>query len=273
MMHSCIYEGRVRHRRSAPVEHHFEYPLFMVYLDLDELDEFFALHPLWSRERRNVASFDRAPHLGPRDTALKTAVLDLVQERTGEKPSGPVRLLTHLRYFGLRFNPVSFYYCFAEGGTRVHSIVAEVNNTPWGEQHCYVLGRESGRANGKTHDLDKVFHVSPFMSMNQRYAWTFTEPGRSLVVHMKTFEDGKSPFDATLTLQRRAATRRELTRVLVRYPLMTSRVVLAIYFEALRLHLKGAPFFDHPSAASDSGASDPTAESSDSSNEQLRAAP
>ncbi len=50
---------------------------------------------------------------------LAEAVRELVRERTGVRPDGPIRLLTHLRYFGHCFNPVSFYYCFDAAGERV----------------------------------------------------------------------------------------------------------------------------------------------------------
>ena len=76
---------------------------------------------------------------------LADAVRDLVEERTGARPAGPIRLLTHLRSFGHCFNPVSFYYCFDPAGERVEAVVAEVTNTPWGERHAYVLERARRR--------------------------------------------------------------------------------------------------------------------------------
>lgn len=55
---------------------------------------------------------------------------DLVEHETGTQPSGPIRLLTHLRTFGICFNPVSFYYCYDATDSRVETIVAEITNTP-----------------------------------------------------------------------------------------------------------------------------------------------
>ena len=137
--HSCLYEGTMRHRRFRPVPHAFGYRLFMVYLDLDELDEVFAGRWLWSTTRCALARFRREDHLGVPTVPLPDAVRALVKERLGFRPTGPVRLLTHLRYFGFVMNPVSFYYCFAADGKQLEAIVAEVNNTPWGERHCYVM--------------------------------------------------------------------------------------------------------------------------------------
>ena len=85
-------------------------------------------------------------------------------------PRGPVRLLTTLRTFGHNFNPVCFYYCFAPGGERVEAVVAQVTNTPWGERHAYVLRRDGERSVMRD-TMEKVFHVSPFIGMDNRYDW------------------------------------------------------------------------------------------------------
>ena len=111
-MHSCIYEGQVRHRRYSPKPHKFNYRLFYVYLDLDELEYVFKKRWLWSANKPSVAWLKRSDYLGDQDIPLKQAVLDKVEYETGIRPAGPVRLLTHLRYLGYVFNPVSFYYCF-----------------------------------------------------------------------------------------------------------------------------------------------------------------
>ncbi len=246
---SCIYAGRVRHRRFSPVPHSFGYRLFMLYLDLGELDEVFEGRWMWSTRRAAPARFRRDDHLGDPALSLDTAVRDRVESHTGRRPGGPVRLLTHLRYFGYCFNPVSFYYCYDEGGDRVSSIVAEVNNTPWGERHVYVLDDAGGgAATGRRHDVRKQFHVSPFMPMDIDYDWRFGEPGERLAVHMQNFRRGQKVFDATLDLERRPIDGRTLAGTLARQPLMTARVTAAIYFQALRLMLKRVPFHDHPGA-------------------------
>ncbi len=138
-MHSAIYKGQLRHRRLDPVEHTFSYRLFMMYIDLAELNQVFKKRWFWSAKHPALARFRRERHLGDPTIPLEQSVRDLIRDTTGQVPHGPIRLLTHLQYFGYCFNPVSFYYCFDETDTRVETIVAEVNNTPWGEQHCYVL--------------------------------------------------------------------------------------------------------------------------------------
>jgi len=130
-MHSALYLGSLEHRRHAPRAHAFRYRLFMAYLDLDEIDVVFRGRWCWSTTRAALARFDRRHYLGDPGVPLDESVRALVTERTGRRPEGPIRLLTHLAYFGYVFNPVSFYYCFAADGRRLEAVVAEVTNTPW----------------------------------------------------------------------------------------------------------------------------------------------
>lgn len=245
MTHSCLYEGSVQHRRRTPVEHRFRYALFMVYLDLSELESVFNRRWLWSTRRIAPARFRRDDYLGDPTQPLETAVRDLVERETGLRPTGPIRLLTHLRYFGYRMNPVSFYYCFDTDDRHVETVVAEVTNTPWGERHCYVLRNDAGQSiwNPVT---PKEFHVSPFMGMNQQYRWTLSPPGDELDVRIESFEAGAPIFDAELNLRRRPISGWGLARVLIRFPLMTLKVAAAIYWQALRLWWKRIPFVPHP---------------------------
>lgn len=251
---SCLYEGSVRHRRRGSVPDEFHHRLFMVYLDLDELPGVFDDGLLWSARRPAPAWFRRADYLGDPRVPLKEAVLALVAARTGARPAGPVRLLTHLRYMGHCFNPVSFYYCFDAPGERVAAVVAEVSNTPWGERHAYVMAANDALDGGGLtvlrQQFDKQLHVSPLMGMERRYDWRLTVPAERLLVHIQSHpqNEEEGAFDATLSLRRRAIDARSLRRALVRYPAMTMRVQAHIYSHALRLRLRGARWHSHPKA-------------------------
>ena len=244
MTNSAVYEGVIRHRRFTPVEHSFEYRVFMPLLDLAELPELFDGNPLWSARGRAVAQFKREDYLGDSATPLDQSVRDLVAERTGRRPEGSVRVLAGVRTLGYLFNPVSFYYCY--GTERVDAVVAEVTNTPWGDQHSYVLDRGETEGLVMTAQADKALHVSPFQDMDQSYTWNVTEPREQLQVHIENRREGELLFDATLSMKRRELTPAALRRVLLRYPVMPLAVSARIYVNALKLRLKGVPWHANP---------------------------
>lgn len=241
---SAIYSGCLEHHRRSPRPHRFSYRHRLFYLDLDEMDGLLDASWLWRRGAFWPVSFHRADYLGDRAVPLKRAVLDLVETRLGRRPEGPVRMLTHLRTFGYAFNPVTFYYCYAADGTTLEALAAEITNTPWNERHAYVIDADR---NGAFAAFEKVFHVSPFFGMDQSYRWAFTLPGETLTVSMVNVEQGREVFSASLKMRRRPLTRASLASLIVRQPLAPLGVIGAIYWQALRLRLKGTPYFEHPS--------------------------
>ncbi len=252
MTASALYFGQVMHARHRPQAHAFRYPVAQLLLDLDELDTVFAGRWLWSVNRRNLAEFRRSDYHGDPSRPLADAVRDRAAQTLGRRPTGPVRLLAHLRFAGHVFNPVSFYYCYQVDGCTLDCIVAEITNTPWKERHVYVLDARLAEcsADGSLRwRFDKDFHVSPFMQMDCQYDWRFSAPGEDLRVHMQVWREGQRQFDAVQRLQRRPLDGRGLARVLLAYPLMTLQVVAAIHWHALRLWLKRNPVHDHPSLA------------------------
>ena len=241
MVNSVIYEGTLRHRRVGSPAHAFRFPVAMPLIDLTELDRAFAQHPLWSLERPNAVTFRRADYLGDPRTPLDTAVRDLVEARTGVRPRGPIRLLTQVRTWGWLFNPLSIYLCMDPTGARIEALVLEVTNTPWHERHAYVLRGGDGE-----HWFAKALHVSPFFGMDQHYRLRISLPGDRFVINLATVEHGNVVFEAALSLRRRAMTRAAMGRLLWRYPVLTLRVSLGIYWQALRLWRKGARLHPHP---------------------------
>jgi DUF1365 family protein len=262
---SAVYEGTIRHRRFEPVDHSFRYRLFLLYLDLSELPQVLDPFPLFSARRAAPARFRREDFMGDPSRPLDECARETVEAATGARPTGPVRLLTGLRYFGHSFNPVSLYYCFAADGSEVEAVVADVQNIPWGERHPYVLARGGQRGTVLSEELEKTFHVSPLMGMDQTYSFRASEPGESLAVHIESrprvdAETAKNreidgllrsqqmpkTFDATLNLRRRPLSRGTLAGLLARYPAMSLQTVAKIYAQSLRLKLKGAKYHPHP---------------------------
>ena len=246
-MHSCIYEGEVRHARYRPKENRFRTSVFFLYLDLAELDRVFNGRWLWSTKGVNLAYLRRKDHFGDPSLTIDEAVRALVQQKTGKRPAGPVRMMTHLRYLGHNFNPATFYYCYDAAGSRVETIVVEVHNTPWGEVHCYVVDERDNicTREQKRFRLKKDFTVSPFMPMDLEYEWTFTEPGKTVNVHMEDFDKEGRIFEAELTAERREINADSLNRMLLKYPLVTVKVIAGIYWQAFRLWRKGVRFYGH----------------------------
>lgn len=245
-MKSCIYVGQVRHRRLSPVKHAFQYPLFMMFLDLDELPDIFQKYWFWSYQKKNIASFQTKDYMGNKSVDLSDDVRDLVKQKTGELPTGPVRLLTHMKYFGHVFNPVSFYYCYESDGQTLHSIVAEITNTPWNEAYSYVLKVNSEVNTMYRFEFGKNFHVSPFNKMQQDYDWRLKLPTENLNVHMNVIEDEIKVFDATMRLKKQSINSKNLALCLLRFPLMTVKIVFNIYYQAFKLWIKRSPVYDHP---------------------------
>lgn len=263
---SAIFKGQIRHRRFEPKLHAFTYPIFMLYLDLDELPKLIAKKWYCSFSGFNIVRFKRSDFFAPEKPDLKQAIIEKVAESASPALADSitsVRALMHLRYFNIVFNPVVFYYCY-DAQENLIAIVAEITNTPWDERHAYVLpvGKHESSAPGTLSsyslkgkgrhqfEFQKCFHVSPFNPMNMDYRWIFSAPKEKLFVHMDNFiqtndETTNKHFDATLVMDRYDFDK-NLAKTLIQYPLMTVKVITGIYWQALKLKLKGVPFYDNP---------------------------
>ena len=262
-MHNYIYEGIVTHRRRHPVAHSFRYWLFMVYLDLDELPKLVGRGGLISDSKFAARSFLRCDHLFDPSLSLRDELSRLVRNQTGLESHGPIRLLTQLRYCGYFMSPLNLFYVFDKSDHHVECIVAEVNNTPWNQRHCYVLWAGNCTSSAAEHNYahPKEFQVSPFMSMNIDYRWRLSEPSDVLKVHLANYQGTEELFVAGMTLRRRDLNHKQLRRMMVRYPLMTARITAGIYYQALKLWWKKCPYYDHPKKSINLRSHVPTASS------------
>lgn len=274
---SAIYEGIVRHRRNIPKVHEFDFRFFMLLLDLDEIESRFGRGWVWSTRRLALCRFREADHLkehlgsDPKNRpSLRQRALQTLNGHNVHETVGPIKLLTQLSYLGFTMNPVSFFYCYDPSGERLVAIIAEVNNTPWGEQHLYVVPSSSFDAKSavRSGDIKKEFHVSPFLDLNMNYRMSFSLPRENLAVRIENrplesrpdtddsnstqrkvtsaSKSRKNFIDVTMLLERRPMTSSALNWLLIKYPAISFKVFLGIYWNALLLYLKNIPFVPHP---------------------------
>lgn len=167
----------------------------------------------------------------------------------GHEPQGSVCLLTQPRSWGLAFNPVSFFYCHEADG-QLAAIVCEVTNTV---ARALSLCVASARTN-RSAERSSAFRGSQGLSClavsarDLEYRMSFSPAAQTLGVHMADWQGEHKLFDATLNLQRETLDRQSLHRYLRRFPWMTAKTALAIYWQAVRLLFKRAPIFSHQAA-------------------------
>jgi hypothetical protein len=246
---SALYQGWVTHKRFATdatgnVAHEFRYRTTMPLLFLDELSDVVSRHPRWSVTSPNVVWFRRRDFGGDVGLSLEDSIRDEVQRATGQRPSGRIAMLGHLRTWGFLFNPLTTFYVYEENGNDVAFVVLEVRSTPWLQRHRYVL-----RGNETKQRFAKQLHVSPFLGMDHEYVCSWASPGDHLSLHLGNRRGEERIFDAGLSLDRVTLDRASMGALVWRHPLMTYGVTYGIYREALKLWRKKAPFFSHPTKA------------------------
>jgi len=225
MVKPVIYESTVRHVRTAPLRHAFDYRTFQWLVDVDELPR-----------RRLLASFEARDHFGDPGATLRRNVDDYLAGHGITLDGGRVLLLTNARILGYVFNPLSVWWCHHRDG-RLAAVIAEVHNT-YGGRHCYLLSP------GQAH-VAKEFFVSPFFPVDGAYRMSLPLPGDTLALTVALDREGGRPFVATLRGRRRPAT----TAALLRHPLATVAVTVRIRYQGIRLWARGLPVFPRPASA------------------------
>jgi len=254
---SAIYDGWVMHRRLAPKHHAFRYRVFALLLDLDELENLSDRLRLFARNRPGIVSFHDRDH---GDGVDLRKWLDASLASEGIVADGPRRVLCYPRLFGYVFNPLSVWFCHRRDG-QLAAIVYEVHNT-YGERHAYVLRVGHNDATVRQH-CAKDFYVSPFLSMDGAYNFKVRSPRADVMITINEEEGGKPILTATFVGKRKTLTDATLLAMLLRHPLMTVKIIVAIHFEAVRLMWKGVRRHAH-------GATAPAGSGRDSANDRLR---
>jgi uncharacterized protein len=275
---SRLFTGRVSHSRKVPKLHSFSYPIFMVLVNLEDnlMDDMYPLSLIMSlRDDDHYKNQEglQIDNEGETRTTLLLLhrTLRIVAEKTETKfqpnlESHYVLLLTHLRYYGYCFNPVSFYYVVRRDTFQIDAIVAEVSNTPWNEMQCYVLHENSidiqqvkpgrsyqGSTPGINYLFRKTFHVSPFMDMDFLYDWTFWDiplpqatSSSTLRINTSMYKATNLQFQAILQMSDAGWHPYTIAWHLVRFPVFCFILQIWIHIQAFWLFIKGVEYVPHP---------------------------
>lgn len=233
------------HHRLMPREHKFSYEVFMFYFDLNEIEMLHRKFRILSYNKFNWFNFRDKDHLqfplgaGRNQKSVKQNVADYLAS-LGVEANGKIMLLTNVATMGYAFNPISFYLCFDKAGQPLCS-VAEVCNTH-GEMKLYLLDRGSFKAEVFQSMVSKYFYVSPFTDLAASFNFIFSVPDDKMLMRVDDYQDGKRFLITSLTGERKEMTDFRLLTYAFRFPLITIKIIAAIYWQAFLLKLKKIPF-------------------------------
>ena len=235
-----IVRGTTWHGRFGAVRHAFRYRIDFLLLD----PEAPAAAPLFRRNAVAVASVHDRDHGGSPGAGEGAPWARRALAAAGVPDRCRLLLLTQPRWFGLVFNPVSFW--LALDGPALVAVIAEVNNT-YGDRHSYLCAKPGlgPIAPGDVLTARKVLHVSPFRDIAGHYAFSFALTDTDIAIRI-AHRDGAEGLVATLEGRRLPMTLPRLLGAALRFPLAGLRATTLIHWQALRLWRKGIPFRPRP---------------------------
>jgi DUF1365 family protein len=240
-VNSRLYIGRVSHTRSRPKRNTFGYGIYYLLVDIDEVDALDDQLRWFGHNSGVLVSLHDRDH-GAKDGSLWRPWIEERLTRAGiDLEGGRIMLLTFPRVLGMRFYPVSFWYCYHSDG-RVRAVLAEVNNT-FGHHHNYLLHNSGAPFDFAVKPTTrKMFHVSPFIEMDAHYEFTLTEPGSTLAVKIEDFVEDSLLLVAGIDLRESDLSDRMLLRTVLRHGPISLVAWLRIHWQALRIVSKGIKY-------------------------------
>ena len=244
---NAIYVGHVIHKRFHPKKHSFNASLYMLALDVDEIEQSPCDRGVFGFSWYHPLRFVEKDYLRSEPDTLSRRIKNKVMQLGGYNEIERILMVVQVRCFGLYFSPVNFYFCY-DKQQQCTQMLAEVSNTPWNERHYYwvdLLQQDKPKV------TDKVFQVSPFMDLDMTYTWHIKAPqidNDKLLVKIENKRTNSQSgevdklFEASLILKRQAFTTRNIVGVWSQLPIMTVKIVTSIYWQALRLFIKRIPF-------------------------------
>jgi len=243
---SALYAGHVVHDRTRPKRHHLRYSVFMLLLDLDEIEALSARLRLFSYRGWNLIGFHDRDHLDDPRATLKDEVLAKLAVHGLDQGVVSIRVMTMPRILGKGFNPLTVFFCH-DAQDRLVATVHAVRNT-FGQRHDYVMPARLGLDGWVEQGASKAFYVSPFLPMDLRYDFETRPPAAAVGVGVDVLDDAGVVLSATFSGERRALTDSAIVKAFAMHPWQVAGILVAIHWEAIKIVLKGFRYYPQEKA-------------------------